>query len=137
MNRMIGYRLKRLDRLIDDTFDRLLADTGLSRRQWQVLNTLSRTACDDEQLDEALRPFWDGGAETVADVVDELGRRGWLADDGGRHALTEAGRTAHAAAGDRVAGIRALMSEGVTAEEFQATMEVLQRMADNLAAARR
>ncbi|MEU4548114.1 MarR family winged helix-turn-helix transcriptional regulator [Nonomuraea dietziae] len=132
-NRMIGYRLKRLDGLIEQTFDRLLAEAGLSRRQWQVLNVLSRGACDDERLGEELRPFWDGGGETVAGVVGELAGRGWLGDDPeGRRALTEDGRSALAAASGRVASIRTLMSAGVSAEEFEATMDVLQRMADNL-----
>ncbi|MBB3727695.1 winged helix DNA-binding protein [Nonomuraea dietziae] len=132
-DRMIGYRLKRLDGLIEQTFDRLLAEAGLSRRQWQVLNVLSRGACDDERLGEELRPFWDGGDETVAGVVGELAGRGWLGDGPeGRHALTEDGRSAHAAAAGRVAAIRTLMSAGVSGEEFEATMDVLQRMADNL-----
>ncbi|MEV4167293.1 MarR family transcriptional regulator [Nonomuraea dietziae] len=132
-DRMIGYRLKRLDGLIEQAFDRLLAEAGLSRRQWQVLNVLSRGACDDERLGEELRPFWDGGDETVAGVVGELAGRGWLGDDPeGRHALTVDGRSAHAAAAGRVAAIRTLMSAGVSGEEFEATMDVLQRMADNL-----
>ncbi|WP_344843517.1 MarR family transcriptional regulator [Nonomuraea dietziae] len=91
-DRMIGYRLKRLDGLIEQTFDRLLAEAGLSRRQWQVLNVLSRGACDDERLGEELRPFWDGGDETVAGVVGELAGRGWLGDGPRRAARAHRGR---------------------------------------------
>ena len=39
--RPIGYWLKHLDRLIEATFDRTLADVGLGRRHWQTLNTLA------------------------------------------------------------------------------------------------
>jgi hypothetical protein len=41
--RPIGYWLKHLDRLIEDTFERTLSMEGLTRRHWQVLNTLERT----------------------------------------------------------------------------------------------
>jgi hypothetical protein len=39
--RPIGYWLKRLDRAIEDGFDRDLASWSLTRRHWQILNTLS------------------------------------------------------------------------------------------------
>ena len=38
--RPIGYWLKKLDRLIDEQFERQLSEAGLSRRQWQLLNLL-------------------------------------------------------------------------------------------------
>jgi hypothetical protein len=38
--RPIGYWLKRVVRLIDGQFERQLAEDGLSRRQWQLLNLL-------------------------------------------------------------------------------------------------
>jgi hypothetical protein len=38
--RPIGYWLKHLDSMIEGTFERTLASEGLTRRHWQVLNTL-------------------------------------------------------------------------------------------------
>lgn len=136
MEKPIGYWLKRLDRLIENTFDRALAESGISRRQWQTLNTLHHTTRDDAGLREVLRPFWNtgqGDSETVADVVEALTGRGWIGRDAeGSYALTADGRAARASAASSVAEIRALVSRGVTEQEFQATMDVLRRMTANL-----
>src|SRR5215813_2415405 len=56
-HRPIGYWLKHLDRLIEDTFSRALAEQGLTRRHWQVLNTLAREPAGPAELTKALDPF--------------------------------------------------------------------------------
>src|SRR5690348_14072153 len=58
-NRLIGYQVKRLDQLIDLTFDRLISEAGLSRRDWQTLNALAAGPAGDAELTDALRPFWE------------------------------------------------------------------------------
>ena len=54
--RPIGYWLKHLDRLIEDTFSRTLAGQGLTRRHWQVLNTLAQGPARPADLSKALQP---------------------------------------------------------------------------------
>ena len=49
--RPIGFWLKLVDRLIDDGFARTLEEHGVTRRQWQLLNVLSRQRATVEQLD--------------------------------------------------------------------------------------
>lgn len=137
MERPIGYWLKRLDRLIEDAFDRVLAAEGVSRRQWQTLNVLRRAPAGDDELGAALRPFWETDTVTVAEVAGELARRGWVTrGPDGRHALTPEGEAAHAALATRVGGIRELVGRGVTEQEYRTTMDVLRRMTGNLEAAR-
>jgi hypothetical protein len=118
MDKPIGYWLKHLDTLLENAMSRALTDHGTSRREWQVLN-----AAADDQFAGALAPF-DGVDEAVA----ALTARGWLAD--GR--LTEDGRAAHAAVSERVTGFRRQVVEGVSPEEYRATVGVLTRMAANL-----
>ncbi len=134
-DRMIGYRLKRLDQLIEITFDRLLGNAGVNRREWQTLNTISRGPVDEVHLTDALRPFWEGNGESVSDVIAGLAARGWTHRDAdGRYALTPAGRSAHTAAMVEVSGLRERMTAGISAEEFSRMMDVLQRMTVNLEA---
>ncbi|TLF76007.1 MarR family winged helix-turn-helix transcriptional regulator [Nocardia cyriacigeorgica] len=130
---MIGYRLKRLDQLIETTFDRLLGDAAMNRREWQTLNTMSRGPVDEAQLIDALRPFWEGNGENVSDVIAGLVARGWIHRDAdGRYALTPAGQSAHTAAMAEVSGLRERMTVGISAEEFAQMMDVLRRMTVNL-----
>jgi len=131
-NKPIGYWLKHLDQLIEDSFERLLAADGLTRRQWQVLNTLADGPASREQIAEVLAPFWtDAGRESVA-VLDALAGRGWLHSAAERVELTAAGRTSHAELLERVVASRRRVTEGISAEDYQAVVGGLARMARNL-----
>jgi DNA-binding MarR family transcriptional regulator len=131
--RPIGYWLKHLDGLIEAAFDRALAEDGLSRRHWQTMNVLAHAPLDERGLVEALRPFWGEGAIALDEVTGELLRRTWIARGGdGSYALTPRGEAAHAAVAARVQAVRRSMTDGLTGEEYQATVRTLRRMAENL-----
>ncbi|MFF2087143.1 MarR family winged helix-turn-helix transcriptional regulator [Nocardia sp. NPDC058176] len=141
--RMIGYQVKRLDQLIEATFDRATEAAGMSRREWQVLNTIVRAPATTAELWDALRPFWDD--ESVTDprargvgqgdhrVVDVLIDRGWIVrDDRERLVPTTVGAAAHEHAARSVGAIRRQLADGITDTEFAALTETLARMIANL-----
>src|SRR5262245_26635273 len=133
MERPIGYWLKHVDCLIEDAAMRAFAEQSLTRRHWQVINVLHQSPKDEAQLTEAISPFWQPGTITLEDVTTELVRRNWLTrDDIGRYALTPAGEAGHAAVEERVQGIRFASVAGLTEQDYNATVHVLQRMAENL-----
>ena len=132
MERHIGYWLKHVDRLIESEMVRALAAERLTRRHWQTLNVLRRSAQDAAGLTEGLRPFWGPGAITLDEVTGELADRGWLTVDGGRYALTPAGTAAHAAVEAKVLGIRDTSMTGLSEDDYRHMMRVLRRMAENL-----
>jgi len=131
----IGYWLKELDRLIEGNLDRALADEGVTRRDWQVLNALQPELTPRETVIEQLRPFW--GVETVEPdaVLDGLIARGWaLRDPGDRFALSPEGNAAREALLEKVKGLRAAIADGITPEQYNTTIDTLGRMAENLRA---
>ncbi len=131
--RPIGFWLKLVDRLIDDSLDALLGHAGLTRRHWQVLNLLYEAPATVQQTDARLAPFLDAGEPTTRPVLDDLHARGWMTwTDAEQAALTEAGSAAHADLRQKVADGRARLAAGITPEEYAATIEVLRRMAVNL-----
>ena len=133
MERPIGYWLKHLDRLIDAAAEHVLADERLTRRHWQVLNTLHLSPRTAAGLAETLRPFWGPGAITQEEVTGELSRRNWLAQDSaGRHTLTPDGRAGHAAVQEKMNGIRSAFLTGLGDEDYHRVVQVLRRMAENL-----
>ncbi|MEV0298451.1 MarR family transcriptional regulator [Nocardia sp. NPDC050710] len=133
--RMIGYRLKRLDQLIEATFDRLLGNAGLTRRQWQTMNVLSGAPRSDAELVDALRPFWEVNNESLTELTNDLVSRGWVrSSPDGMLTLTSEGSSAHAAADQEVGRIRQIVAKGVSQDEFSLMMDVLQRMTANLEA---
>ncbi|MEU7863607.1 hypothetical protein [Nonomuraea sp. NPDC049141] len=122
MNRRVGYLLKHVHTLLEETMGRALHDHKLSRREWQTLNAVSEG--DDPY--EALDAF-DG----TGDAVRELTTRGWINGT----ALTEEGKAVHAAVIGRVEEYRRLATQGVSTEDFQTALAVLNQMAANLEAA--
>jgi hypothetical protein len=128
----IGYWLKRLDRAIDGALDAPLAAEELTRRHWQTLNLLHQGPSDAAALAEALRPFWGQGAISLDEVVRDLERRALVANHGGGYALTVTGTATRAKLAEQVDGTRRRLVDGVTREEYLATVEVLQRMTANL-----
>jgi DNA-binding MarR family transcriptional regulator len=131
--RPIGYWLKHLDRLIDDSFSRALAADELTRRHWQVLNTAARGPASPAELTQALEPFLRDDPAQLATTVNDLTRRGWVSrDQDGRLCLTPGGRAAHQKTRDRVRQNRDLLIRGVSADEYAAVTATLARMAANL-----
>jgi DNA-binding MarR family transcriptional regulator len=131
--RPIGFWLKLVDRLIDEGFDAVLGDAGLTRRHWQVLNLLQTQPATLQRIDTQLAPFLRGAEATTRPVLDDLQARGWVTwTDGQQATLTELGAAAHADLLGTVSQRRARLSAGISPQEYTATIEVLRRMAVNL-----
>jgi hypothetical protein len=131
-NQPIGFWLKHLDELIEDSFDHALARDGLQRRHWQTLHLLSSSsAVNETAIEEALRPFFaNDSLPRLSDVLEDLLRRGWITRPG--LALTAEGTRAHARLAERVRAMRAATVDGISPVQYTETLGVLERMADNL-----
>ena len=129
--RPIGYWLKLVDRLIDERFDGTLDEHGVTRRQWQVLNVLGRGPATRDELQDALAPF-PGAEGGAAGEIDELVESEWVAASPSGFALTPRGDLAFERISEVVAGIRADLSEGLSDEDYDATLRSLERMSRNL-----
>lgn len=76
-NKPIGWWLKEVDRLLEESFEQVLAADRLTRRQWQALNA----AAGPQTIAAALSPFLTGAAGELSAITDPLVARGWLAGD--------------------------------------------------------
>jgi hypothetical protein len=131
--RPIGYWLKLVDRLIDERFAETLDEHGVTRRQWQLLNVLSRGPGTAEDLDAAIAPFLhgdegEGSAEHLAELVDS----GWVATGASGYVITERGAVAFGRLEEVVTADRTAATEGLTASEYNETLRVLEVLARNL-----
>ena len=131
--RPIGFWLKLVDAQIDEQFASTLDEHGVTRRQWQLLNVLAQEPATVEQLAAAVAPFLssedgESSSEHLAELIDS----GWVALPSSRYELTERGRTALDRLSAVVGAQRTLMTEGLTQEQYDDTLAVLERMARNL-----
>jgi DNA-binding MarR family transcriptional regulator len=133
MSRPIGFWLKLVDRLIDERFDRTLSFHRVTRRQWQLLNLLDCGPSTLRRLDAAVAPFLSlGKGESSADHLTDLIERGWVSRQGAMYALTPLGHDELGALSSVVAATRRRTADGISDEEYAATLAVLERMARNL-----
>jgi hypothetical protein len=131
--RPIGYWLKKVDRLIDGRFEQQLGEAGLSRRQWQLLNLLRDGLRSVPELHTELEPFLQDTDE-LNEALSGLVTRGWADSQDNIVSLTETGQAQFGLVTAKVAELRQAATAGVSAEEYQTTIDVLARMAVNLEA---
>ena len=135
--RPIGFWLKLVDRMIDEQFASTLDEHGVTRRQWQILNILSRETATVEDLDAAAVPFLsatsdDPNENSSAEHLIELVESTWVTESSGVFDLTERGQLAFERLAEVVATQRTVMTAGLSAVEYEATVGSLERMARNL-----
>ncbi|MFJ9951275.1 MarR family winged helix-turn-helix transcriptional regulator [Kitasatospora sp. NPDC091207] len=130
----IGHWLNRTDRALTGAMDTLLAEFGLTRLRWQVLNLVD----DDPQAGDATVLTVLAANARAADLtaaVTAVLADGWAARPApGRLALTEAGRTRLAEVAVRVEAFRSRSTAGISSEEYRTAVTVLERMTRNLEA---
>ncbi|SDB80014.1 DNA-binding transcriptional regulator, MarR family [Raineyella antarctica] len=134
-SRPIGYWAKHLDTLINRAFEQALQDDDVTRRQWQVLSTLSWGGRSAESLHETLDAFRCDEGDSLDAAIKALEQRGWLVARDGILALTTAGETACEDLRQDVDKVRADMSRGISPEDFRIAVDTLQAMCDNLSPA--
>ena len=127
----LGWWLRHLHELLESSMAHTLEAESLTRRHWQVLNTIALGARTPEEVDAAMSPFV-AGEGSMAPKVADLRARGWVAEDG---ALTDDGREAHARVEGRIKAFRAKSMAGVSDDDYRTTIRTLERCAANLEAA--
>jgi hypothetical protein len=125
----LGWWLRHVHELLESSMAQALIAESLSRRHWQVLNTIALGARTPEEVDAALAPFTASERPMTGPVAD-LRVRGWVA--AGEVALTGEGREAHARVEKRVEAFRAAVTEGISDDDYRTTVRTLERCAANL-----
>lgn len=131
LTRPIGWWLKEADARIDEAFDRALLQTGLDRRRWQVLASLSRGPASQRDLTAALRRFDDDAAidAVVRDLVD-----GGLVTltDGDQLKLTTQGRETQRHAAELVETVRQRVSAALDEDAYTRLVLLLAQLVEGL-----
>ncbi|MFC9895919.1 MarR family winged helix-turn-helix transcriptional regulator [Nocardia sp. NPDC127579] len=129
----LGYYLTHIHTGLERNFAALLADRGLARRSWQILNTLAARPLDPSSLDRALAHFLGDAEPTLEPHLAQLGAHGWVRTDAaGRYTLTESGTTEHRTLAARIDAERAAVTDGLGEEGYATLIALLQRVSDNV-----
>lgn len=123
----LGYWLIHIHELMENGFERLLADEALTRRHWQVLTTIAGGPHTVAEINTALAPFGDDFRQ----YIEDLAERGWV---DGECELTTTGCEVHERVAERVRTFRAKVVDGISEAEYATLMSLLERVATNAAA---
>ncbi|MFJ2862598.1 MarR family winged helix-turn-helix transcriptional regulator [Kitasatospora sp. NPDC087314] len=128
----IGYWLNRTDKALTTSMNSMLAEFGLTRLAWQILNVVGD---DPQATDTDVLTVLAANADATA-LTDAIGTAvadGWAArPEPGRLTLTDDGRAHLAKVAERVDAFRELSTAGITREEYRIAVTVLERMTHNL-----
>jgi len=131
--RPIGFWFKLLDQLIDEQFDAILEEHGVTRRQWQLMNLLNNGEVSRAQIEEALQPFLSQSEpDALQEELVELVESGWVSQREFSFELTERGETSLTRLKEVVGRTRERLVGDIPVDEFDHTVDLLERMARNL-----
>ena len=127
--RPIGWWVKRLDALLEEALDTVVAGEGLTRRHWQVLHLLAGGVDQEGDVVAALADF---SGDALA-VLADLSARGWVdRPRAGVAQLTAEGVSAHDRVLRAVNRVRRHTADGLSRQEYERTVLVLTRMVENV-----
>ncbi|MBC7892640.1 MAG: MarR family transcriptional regulator [Sphingobacteriaceae bacterium] len=128
----IGYYLNRTDEAITAAMNAVLAEFSLTRTDWQVLNVIHNAdQIPRTEVYEIMRPLADSAA--LFTVLASLIKSDWVALVGpDRLALTDLGRKRLGVVREQIAAFREKSMRGISPEEYQTVIRVLERMRMNL-----
>lgn len=129
VERPIGWWVKRLDTLLEEALDTVVAGEGLTRRHWQVLHSLAGGVDREADVVAALADF---PGDVLAFLTD-LAARGWVDRPGdGVVRLSADGVAAHDRVSRAVGRVRRHTADGLSRQEYERTVLVLTRMVENV-----
>ncbi|MCR2808422.1 MULTISPECIES: hypothetical protein [unclassified Microbacterium] len=123
-DRPLGYWLRTVDYLLSREFAAAFDGTGVTRRDWMLLNALS----GDLDLPAFADRFVRKGKR-----LRGLEDRGWIEQTGdGTWVLTDQGQAARERLGEIVEGVRSRVAGAVSPEDFATTLASLEAIAREL-----
>ncbi|PJJ00193.1 DNA-binding MarR family transcriptional regulator [Streptomyces sp. 2333.5] len=128
----IGYWLNRTDKALTCYMNDMLAEFGLTRIAWQVLNVI-HDAPEVADIDVLSALTANADIATLTGAIDTVLAAGWAdrpAPD--RLALTPGGRQRLTDVAARVDAFRELSTTGISMDEYRTAVRVLERMSHNL-----
>lgn len=126
----IGYYLKNADRLLTEGINHIHREMGITRTDWQILNSIHENdKIDLQKIAELLTAFAD--KETISNAISALEKRHLIVGNQFL-SLTEEGKKLFETCLQKQKAFRQKSMEGLTQEEYVQTISFLEKLIDNL-----
>ncbi|MEO5928580.1 MAG: hypothetical protein ABIR47_01495 [Candidatus Kapaibacterium sp.] len=134
LQKPIGYWVKLTDNALTLRMNEMFGAHGITRIDWQILNIIGgESIASESYLLGTMRMHTDD--ETLRDAIEKLIALEWVNRAGNGYSLTEEGRKQFDTIGSANKKFREMTAEGISPDDYQTTIAVLQRIIANLEAA--
>lgn len=126
----IGYYLKMADNLLTEGIHNIHQETGITRTDWQILNSINENNnLDVKSITKLLSVFADNA--TIAAAITNLHERGIILL-GNKLSLTERGKSLYENCLQKQKQFRQIAMQNISEEEYENTLACLEKIIENL-----
>jgi len=126
----IGYYLKKVDNLLTDGINKIHAENGLTRTDWQILNTINGSGNMDRQAISGLLSEF-ANNETINNAISGLITNG-LVSGNKELKLTDKGKEVFRTCLQKQTSFRQESMQNLTEQEYLQLIATLEKIMDNL-----
>lgn len=126
----IGYYLKKVDNLLTDGINKIHAENGLTRTDWQILNTINGSGNMDRQAISGLLSEF-ANNETINNAISGLITNG-LVSGSKELKLTDKGKEVFRTCLQKQTSFRQKSMQNLTEQEYLQLIATLEKIMDNL-----
>ncbi len=126
----IGFYLKKADNLLTAGINEIHAEFGLTRTDWQILNTINgRNGLDRQAMSDILSEF--ANREAINNTIAGLIKNDLLQENNSL-ALTDKGKDIYQACLQKQISFRQKSMQNITDEEYLQVIATLEKIINNL-----
>lgn len=126
----IGYWIKQVDNILTKGIDDIQSSFGMTRTDWQVLNTVSESeTIKKNELVKIMSPFL--GTPLIDDMLTNLKERHLIDENNQKLILTDKGKKQHSLCLEKQKLFRQNTMIGISEQDYQVTVLTLQKIIEN------
>lgn len=127
----IGYFIKQSDDLLTKGINEIQSESGLTRTDWQILNSIAEKELTDKtELTTLMRPFADENSVNV--ILTKFKTHLLINEKDNKLFLTEKGVELHKTCFEKQKLFRETAMLDITEQQYQQTISTLQKIIENL-----
>ena len=127
----IGYWIKQADQLLTKGIDDIQSSFGMTRTEWQILNSISEGGGIERlELTRLMLPFAD--TKSVENVLTKFKTGHLINDDDQKLILTDKGRELHLKCFEKQKIFRQSVMVNISEQDYQTTVLTLEKIVKNI-----
>lgn len=127
----IGYWIKQADLLLTKVTDEIQSSFGMTRTEWQILNSISeKDGIEKMNLINLMLPFAD--TKSVENILTKFKTRHLINEDNSKLNLTDKGTKLYSECFEKQKTLRQSVMVDISEQDYQTTVLTLVKIVENI-----